>query len=86
MRRLLAAELAALAVMAAAFCALIAVPGEAPGPQPQFAVADDLLLLIPVCVIVILMEVASVMENVAKISPALAGSRLLKFFDSEKED
>ncbi len=45
MRRLLAAELAALAVMAAAFCALIAVPGEAPGPQPQFAVADDLPLL-----------------------------------------
>ena len=42
MRRLLAAELAALAVMAAAFCA---VPGEAPGPQPQFAVADDLPLL-----------------------------------------
>ena len=36
--------------------------------------------------IVILMEVASVMENVAKISPELAGSRLLKFFDSEKED
>ena len=45
MRRLLAAELAALAVMAAAFCALIAVPGEASGPQPQFAVADDLPLL-----------------------------------------
>lgn len=46
----------------------------------------DMPLLIPVCVIVILMEVASVMENVAKISPTLAGSRLLKFFDSEKED
>lgn len=46
----------------------------------------DMPLLIPVCVIVILMEVASVMENVAKISPALAGSGLLKFFDSEKED
>ena len=46
----------------------------------------DMPLLIPVCVIVILMEVASVMENVAMISPALAGSRLLKFFDSEKED
>ena len=45
----------------------------------------DMPLLIPVCVIVILMEVASVMENVAKISPALAGSRLLMFFDSEKE-
>lgn len=46
----------------------------------------DMPLLIPVCVIVIVMEVASIMENVAKISPALAGSRLLKFFDSEKEE
>lgn len=46
----------------------------------------DMPLLIPICVIIILMELTSIMENVAKISPALAGSRLLKFFDSEKED
>jgi toxin secretion/phage lysis holin len=46
----------------------------------------DAPILLPVCVIIILMELTSIMENVAKISPALVGSRLLKFFDSDKED
>lgn len=50
------------------------------------ALGFDAPILLPICVIIILMELTSIMENVAKISPALAGSRLLKFFESEKED
>lgn len=50
------------------------------------ALGFDAPILLPICVIIILMELTSITENVAKISPALAGSRLLKFLDSEKED
>lgn len=37
-------------------------------------------LLVPVCVIIVLMEVTSITENAAEINPGLKDSKLLKLF------
>ena len=37
-------------------------------------------LLVPVCVIIILMELTSIMENVVKINPELGGNKLFGLF------
>ena len=37
-------------------------------------------LLVPVCVIIVLMELTSIMENVVKINPELGGNKLFGLF------
>lgn len=40
-------------------------------------------LLVPVCVIIVLMEITSIMENIVKINPELEGNRLFALFTSK---
>ena len=40
-------------------------------------------LLVPVCVIIVLMEVTSIMENIVKINPELEGNKLFALFTSK---
>lgn len=41
-------------------------------------------LFTPACVIVVLTEVVSILENVAKMNPSLAGSKLMELFRSSE--
>lgn len=43
-------------------------------------------LLVPACIVVILTEVASIMENVLVLNPSLADSKLLKIFTGLDKD
>lgn len=43
-------------------------------------------LVTPVCVLVVLTETISILENIAKMNPALAGSKLMQLFRSDKMD
>ena len=40
-------------------------------------------LLVPVCVIIVLMEITSIMENIVKINPELEGNKLFALFTSK---
>ena len=40
-------------------------------------------LLVPVCVIIVLMEITSIMENIVKINPELEGNKLFALFASK---
>lgn len=46
----------------------------------------DVPVFVPACVIVVLTEVVSITENIAKMNPQLAGSRLLGLFRSSETD
>lgn len=41
-------------------------------------------LVAPVCVYIVLTEIASILENIAEINPELAGSKLFELFESTK--
>lgn len=43
-------------------------------------------ILVPACVIIILMEISSILENLVKINPELEGNDLLKLFASDKKE
>ena len=42
-------------------------------------------ILVPACVIIILMEISSIIENLVKINPQLANNKLLEMFTTPKE-
>ena len=47
---------------------------------------DCTAIVVGVCVLIILSEVPSILENCCKINPQLAGSKLSKLFPSDKEE
>lgn len=47
---------------------------------------DCTAIVVGVCVLIILSEVTSILENCCKINPQLVGSKLSKLFPSDKEE
>lgn len=43
-------------------------------------------ILVPACVIIIMMEISSIIENLVKINPNLENNNLLKLFTNDKKD
>lgn len=43
-------------------------------------------LIAPVCVYIVLTEIASILENISEIDPELKGSKLFTLFTSSKEE
>ena len=43
-------------------------------------------ILVPACVIIIMMEISSILENLVKINPNLENNNLLKLFTNDKKE
>ena len=43
-------------------------------------------ILVPACVIIIMMEISSIIENLVKINPNLENNNLLKLFTNDKKE
>ena len=50
----------------------------------HFDIGMDLPLVVPVCAYIVLMEVASILENVCEINPQLSDSKVLGLFKKKE--